>query len=74
MRWSDVFLGRPLYWLLWLVLIAVLFGLGMGSTHVRHFVPFMAVVLLLAAGAVAVVLLTYRQGERITREPFDDVD
>lgn len=71
-RWSEIFLGRPLHWLLWLVLLAVLSWLGANSVHVRQFVPFMAVVLLLSAGAVAIILLSYKPGDRITREPFDE--
>jgi hypothetical protein len=41
---------------------------------VRDFVPFLFAVLGLAAAVVAVIVFTYRPGERITREPFDDED
>lgn len=68
----GVFLGRPLHWALWLVVIAVLALLGRQSQHVRDFVPFVFVVLGLAAAAVAVIVLTHRHGERVTREPLED--
>jgi len=72
MRWSDIFLGPLLHWLVWLVLIVVLAWLGLHKIHARFFEPFIIGIVLLAASAIAVLLLTYRPGERVTREPFDD--
>lgn len=68
----GVFLGRPLHWALWLVVIAVLALLGRQSQHVRDFVPFVFAVLGLAAAAVTVIVVTHRHGERVTREPLED--
>ncbi len=68
----QVFLGPWRYWLIWIAIIAVLYGLGQASVHVRNFVPFMFIVAALAAAAVAAIVLTYRPGERITRDPFED--
>lgn len=68
----GVFLGRPLHWALWLVVIVVLALLGRQSQHVRDFVPFVFAVLGLAAAAVAVIVLTHRHGERVTREPLEE--
>jgi hypothetical protein len=42
--------------------------------QVRDFNVFLAVVGLLGTGAVLTVLLTSRKGERVTREPFDDIE
>jgi hypothetical protein len=72
MKLSDLFIGRPVYWALWAVIIAILAALGLNQQHVRDFVPFSFVVLALAAAAVAIIVLLYRPGERITREPLDD--
>lgn len=69
---KSLFLGRPLHWILWLVLIGVLFGLGKYSFHVRYFVPFCLLLLALTGACIASIILSYREGERITREPFDD--
>jgi uncharacterized membrane protein YhaH (DUF805 family) len=71
MRLSDLFIGRPVYWALLAVIIAVLGALGLNQQHVRDFIPFSFILLALAAVAVAAVILLYRPGERITREPID---
>ena len=60
-----------LYWLLWAGILAVLAYLGYAKVHVREFIVFITVLLGLAVVAVAVILTTYRKGDRITREPFD---
>ena len=72
MKLGDVFLGKPVHWLLWAVIIAVLYWLGSESLHVRTFIPFLMILLVLAGASVLVVLATYRKGDRITREPFED--
>ena len=69
---QRLFLGRPLYWALWAVILAVLGALGSRSFHVREFVTFQFVVLGLAVAAVVTVVAAYREGERITREPLDE--
>jgi len=71
MKLGDVFIGPALYWLLWVVIIAVLVVLGLMEMHTRHFNPFSFILLGVTAAAVAVILVTYRKGERITREPFE---
>ena len=72
MKPERIFLGKRLHWLLWAVIVAVLAWLGSESLHVRHFVPFLMIVLALAGASVLFLLATYRKGERITREPFDE--
>lgn len=69
---KEIFIGKPLHWLIWIVVAVVLYLLGSTKLHVQSFVPFMFAVLALAAGAVLLVILTYRKGDRITREPFDE--
>ena len=68
-----LFLGPWRYWVLLAAIVAVLWGFGQFSVHVRHFVPFSLAVLALAAAGIAIVLQTYRRGEPVTREPFDDL-
>ena len=72
MKLGEIFLGKPWHWLLWAVIIAVLFWLGSQSLHVRSFVPFLLTLLVLAAGSVLLVVSSYRKGERLTREPFEE--
>ena len=69
---KKVFLGRPLYWLLWVVIVGALYLLGTLRLHTRDFNLFILIVLALAAASVLIVVWTYRKGERITREPFED--
>lgn len=68
---KDIFIGRPIYWSLWLIIIALLTALGMASFHVREFVAFQFIVLGLAVAVVIVIVIVYREGERVTRQPFD---
>jgi hypothetical protein len=68
---NPLFLGKPLHWLLWIVLIGVLYVLGANSFHVRHFIAFCLILLALSAACVIIIIAGYRDGERITREPFE---
>jgi hypothetical protein len=69
---SRIFLGKPLHWLIWAVNLAVLAVLGWYRLHTRDFNLFFAILLALAAISVVVILRSYRKGDRITREPFED--
>ena len=67
-----IFLGKPFHWLLWIVIVGVLFLAGDYKMHVRLFNGFIFVVLALGVASVAAILASYAEGDRITREPFDD--
>ncbi len=69
---KDVFLGKPLHWLIWAVILGLLYLLGALRLHTRDFNLFIVIVLALAAASVLVIVLTYKKGERITRDPFED--
>ncbi len=68
----KVFLGKPLHWLLWGVIVAVLVVMGSQRLHTVWFNLFGTILLVLTAACVLVVVFTTRKGERITREPFDE--
>jgi hypothetical protein len=68
----SLFIGKPLHWLIWAVIVPVLFAMSRVHLHVRAYNAFLAVLALLATGAVLTVLLTSRKGEPITRESFDE--
>lgn len=74
MTLRAIFIGKPLHWVLWATIVPVLFAMGSGYLHVRHFNVFFAVVSSLGAAAVLWVLFTTRRGETITREPYDEGD
>ena len=69
---KHIFLGRPIYWALLAVIAVGLWAMGWKHLHTSEFNSFIFLVLGLAAAGVLFVLLTYRKGERITREPFED--
>ncbi|MFQ5936720.1 MAG: hypothetical protein ACE5LB_09950 [Acidiferrobacterales bacterium] len=68
----QIFLGKPLYWLPWGAIISTLVVLGSLRLHTRHFNLFIFIVLALAVASVLLVIITYKKGERITREPFEE--
>lgn len=72
MKLQEIFIGPLRYWLLWPAIAIVLYFCGQYGLHVRNFVPFIFLVLALAAAAVLFILASYRPGERITREPMEE--
>ena len=74
MKISDIFIGRLLYWMLWLVIAGGLYWMGKGARHVRDFVPFVLELFALVALCVIVIVATYKPGERITRESLNEDD
>ncbi len=68
----SIFLGKAVHWLVLAVVIAVMWWLGANLVQTRDYHFFLAVLFLLTAGAVAVVIVTTRKGEQVTREPFED--
>lgn len=69
----EVFIGPWRYWLIWMGVVAALYLLGANRMHVLQFVPFTFVLLAIAAAVVGFVLATHRPGERVTREPFEEL-
>ncbi len=69
---KRLFLGKALHWLLWVAIVAVLYLLGSLRLHTRDFNFFAVIVLALAAAAVLTIVLSYKKGERITRDPFEE--
>lgn len=69
-----LFLGKPLHWLMLAAAIVILYGLGANQFHRVDYTGFLLVILGLAAGCVALVYLTYRRGDEVTREPIDEQD
>ena len=58
---KGMFLGKPLHWLLWAAIVAVLYLLGSVRLHTRDFNLFAVIVLALAAAAVLVIVPTYKK-------------
>ncbi len=69
---KHIFLGKPIHWLLWVVIFGVLFALGRNYFHTNNFNLFILVLVALSTACVLTIFATYRKGDRITREPFDE--
>ena len=67
-----IFLGKAIHWLVLVVVMAIMWWLGANLVQTRDYHFFLAVLFALTVGAVAVVILTTRKGEQVTREPFED--
>ena len=55
-----------------IVIFGVLWLMGANQFHTSHFSLFLLVLIGLSFGAITAIILTYRKGERITRDPLDD--
>ena len=69
---KNIFLGRPIYWALLAAMVAALWAMGSKHLHTSEFNSFIFLILGLATACVLFVLVTYRKGERLTREPFEE--
>ncbi len=69
---KDIFLGKPIHWLLWVMILGVLFALGRIHFHTNNFTLFIFLLVALTTACVLTIIATYRKGDRITREPFED--
>ena len=74
MKLQELFIGRGIYWALVVSVVILLALLGVNEYHVRNFVLFQFLVLGLAILVVTFIILTYRPGERITRESLGPID
>ena len=68
----HIFLGKPVHWLVLAVVVATMWWLGADLVQTRNYPLFILVLSLLTVGAVAVIIVTTRKGEQVTREPFED--
>jgi hypothetical protein len=65
---SGLFLGKPVHWLLLIVICAALWYAGSLRLHLIHFDAFIVALLAVSAGCVLFVLYGTKPGERITRD------
>ncbi len=72
MKLRDVFLGKPIHWLLWPVIAVLYIGMDSVHLHVTRFNAFAFILLGVAAGVVAFLRLTTHPGEAVTREPIPE--
>jgi hypothetical protein len=66
-----IFLGKPLHWGLLVILIIGGWLMGNAKLHVIGFNLFTIILLAVSAAVVAVVLMTSKPDEQITRDPLE---
>lgn len=70
MKPREIFLGKPIHWVIWPIVAALMVWMNSVHFHVLRFNMFALSLLAIAGSAVALLLLTSTRDERITREPF----
>ena len=65
---NDFFLGKPLHWLMLVLVWAGLWYAGDMRLHLIHFDAFIVALLAVSAVCVLIVLKGAKPGERITRD------
>lgn len=68
----KLFIGKPLHWLMIAAATGAMYWLGKGQFHRVDYTGFIFIVLGIAVACVALVLITYRRGDRITRDSLDE--
>jgi len=66
----QIFLGKPIHWLPWPIIAAIMSWMNSVHFHILRFNFFALALLVIAAAAMAFFLVTSRKEERITRDPF----
>ena len=69
---KKLFIGKPLHWIMIVFAIGAMYRLGAGQFHRVDYTEFLFVVIGIAAACVLIVLITYRRGDRITRDSLED--
>lgn len=70
----KLFIGPARHWFLLIAVLGVLWLLGSTQFHTSNLKLFLLVLVGLAISMIAMVVLGYRKGERITREELDRDD
>jgi hypothetical protein len=68
----DIFIGPLRHWLIFAATLGALWVMGAEQFHISHFKLFLVCLFALSIANLTAIVLTYRKGERITRDPLDD--
>ena len=69
---KEIFLGRPIHWLIVLVLVVLGWLAGNARLHVTDFNLYMVLLLAVSLVAVVLVIVTSPPGAQVTRDPIED--
>lgn len=68
---NTLFLGKPLHWVILIIITAALWYAGELRLHIVHFDAFIVALLAVSAACVLIVLYGPGRGERITRDEIE---
>lgn len=68
---ADIFLGKAWHWGLLVVAFVILAVVGVNYMHTYAFNTFMTICLAVGFVVVSAVVLTHKDGDRVTREPIE---
>lgn len=69
-----VFLGKPFHWLVLIIVAGAMWWMGDALLQTRNFNLFLAILFAVSVAAVAILRITTRPGDHVTREKFDDAE
>lgn len=69
---KNLFLGKPIHWAMIVAVFAALYWLGAKRYHLLDYNDFLFILLGIAVACVVLVVATYREGDRVTRDPLDE--
>lgn len=70
MKLRSVFLGKPIHWLLWPIIVGLFIWMNSVHLHVTRFNSFAFVLIGIAAVVVAYIVFTTGRNEQVTRDPI----
>ena len=68
----NIFIGPARHWLIFTTTLGILWLMGANQFHTTNFKLFLICLIGLSILNLAAIILTYRKGERITRDSLDD--
>ena len=71
---GNLFIGPLRHWLIFATTLIALWVMGANQFHTTNFKLFLICLIALSIANLTAIVLTYREGERITRDPLDGDD
>lgn len=72
MKLRQVFLGKPVHWIPWVIIAGLMLWMNSVHFHVLHFNFFALALLGVSAAVLALFILSSRGREQLTRDPFPE--
>ena len=69
---QNIFIGPLRHWLIFATTLVLLWVMGVNQFHTTNFKLFLVCLIALSIVNLTAIILTYRKGKRITRDPLDD--